>query len=401
VSGKEAGHPTASPLVDTQAGLEEVCRRLREAGAFALDTEFVKERTFFAQLGTVQVATRDFAVIIDPRAVTDLVPFAEIWADPQVEKIIHSGFQDCEVLFQSVGAPPRNVFDTQIAAAILGYGDQIAYAKLAALVVGVKLRKLETRTDWTRRPLTKEQIQYALDDVRYLPRLREHLGERLADLGREAWAYEEFRFLEDPATFELAAPEEAYLRLRVNALNVRQRGALRELAAWREREARRRDLPRGWVLSDGALLEIARRLPKSREALARVRALESKDLERNAAAILAAVTDGSEAPVEAPASTGTFEESPETEALTRLLDAWLRARAQSTETAVSLLGTRDDVKALAAGYLRGELPDVPLLSGWRRQVVGQDLLDLLDGKLRLSVAAGGRIVAERVGEGGA
>lgn len=393
---REPGGEAASPLIETATELAETCRRLSEAGTFALDTEFVKERTFFAQLGIVQVATKGFAAIIDPRAIESLDPLRDLWADPAVEKVVHSGFQDCEVLFQRMGVAPRKIFDTQIGAALLGYGEQISYAKLAALVTGVKLQKLETRTDWVRRPLTRKQIDYALDDVRYLPRIREHLGERLAGRNRDQWAVEEFRFLERVDTYAAPTPDEAHRRLRVGSLSPRQRGALRELAAWREAEARRRDLPRGWILTDGALVEIARRLPRAEAALRRVRSIEPRELERSSREILAAVARGVEKPATEPNPISPEDELPETEPLARLLEAWLRARAQSSDVATALLGTREDVKSLAAGYLKGKLPDLPLLAGWRREVVGQELVDILEGKLRLAVdPKAGRITAER------
>jgi ribonuclease D len=386
--------PRFSTLIESADELEALCRHLRSVGRFAFDTEFVKERTYFAQLGTVQVAFDESALILDPLATGTVAPLLEVLVDPSVEKIVHSGVQDCEVLFLGTGKAPVNLFDTQIAAALAGYGEQISYAKLVASIAGVRLAKLETRTDWRRRPLSERQIRYALDDVRYLRAVRDHLDQRLQALGRRSWALAEFRELENAEAYREVEPQEAFRRISVGSLSPRERGVLRELAAWREAEAQRRDLPRGWVARDPALVEIARRSPKTVEALKRISSLEPQVLDRSGLEILERVQRGLAHPLDEPRA--EREEDPvETEWLSRFLEAWLRSRAEEVGVAASLLGTRDDLRAIAAGHRRGRLPDRPLLRGWRREVIGEDLLSLLSGRMRLAVdPESGRIRAE-------
>ncbi len=373
-------------LVTSQGQLEDVCSQLRAAGSFAFDTEFVRERTYFIQLGILQVATAETEAVLDPQAIESLTPLYDLIGDPAVEKVVHAGVQDFAISYERSGKPPKNVFDTQIAAALLGYGDQLAYAKLVEKISKVKLSKLETMTDWTARPLTDAQIDYALDDVRHLPALRRHLGARLTELGREQWSKEEQLYLEDPSTYHPTEPREAYERIKAGSLDSQQLGVLRELAAWREEEAIRRDLPRGWVVRDQALVEIARRRPGSLKSLRQVRTLRQQEWSRNGNALLAAVSRGLVDPVDreqAPAASARARAKGKPPLL--LLEAWPSARAAQAEIAPSMLASREQIKALTLGYLMGEVPAVPVLSGWRKELVGQELLDILDGKIRLVV----------------
>jgi ribonuclease D len=373
-------------IVTNSRQLEDLCNTLRSAGSFAMDTEFVREKTYFIRLGILQVATNDTEAILDPHAIDSMTPFYELVDNPDIEKVVHAGEQDFAVLFDRMGEPPRNVFDTQIAAALVGYGEQLSYARLVEKITGVRLSKLETLTDWTARPLTRAQVGYALDDVRHLPSLRAHLGQRLKKLGRESWAKEEFRGFEDAESFIAPDPRKMYLRFKPSGLDGRQLGVLREIGAWREEEAMRRDIPRGWVLRDQALVEIARRQPGSLSDLRQLRSLRQADLDRHSKGLLEAVRRGQAHPIE-------HDEPKEiptrvrvrAKALVRLLDAWLHTRASSTKIAPTIVASKDQLKAMAEGHLIGEVPDVPVLSGWRRGLVGQELLDLLSGKLRLQV----------------
>ncbi len=373
-------------IITSQSRLEDLCSQLRAAGSFAFDTEFVRERTYFIQLGILQVATAETEAVLDPQAIESLSPLYELISDPAVEKVVHAGVQDFAIFYERSGKPPRNVFDTQIAAALLGYGDQLAYAKLVEKISKVKLSKLETMTDWTARPLTQAQVDYALDDVRHLPTIRRHLGTRLTELGREQWAREELLYLEDSSTYRLTEPRKAYERIKVGGLDGQQLGVLRELAAWREEEAIRRDLPRGWVVRDQALVEIARRRPSSLKGLRQVRTLRHQEWSKDGNAILAAVSRGLVDPVDKePAPAANARARATGKPLVRLLEAWLYARATEAEIAPSMLASREQIKTLTLGYLMGDVPAVPVLSGWRRELVGQELLDILAGKIRLVV----------------
>jgi len=373
-------------VIEKQSHLEALCRELATRGAFALDTEFVRERTFFIQLGIIQVSAENLEAVIDPQPLASLDPLFALVAAPEVEKIVHAGEQDFAVLFEAGGSVPRNVFDTQIAAALVGYGDQISYARLVAKVTGVQLDKLETLTDWTARPLTEAQIDYSLEDVRYLPEVRRHLGERLKSLGRDGWEREEGSRLESESTYRAPEPREFYRRLKASGLSAVSLGVLREVAAWREATARARNLPRGWVLRDQSLLEIARRRPQSVKSLRQIRSLKPQLISKDGEAILTAVRAGVSEPVKEERSETPHLKMPdEVESTARLLEAWLYARAAEAEIAPSMLATRGDLKTLAAAHYHSRLPALPLLEGWRRELVGQDLLDLLDGKKALKL----------------
>ncbi len=372
--------------VESSASLEQLCAHLRDEGSFAVDTEFVRERTFFIRLGIIQVATSETEAILDPQSIETMESFFDVIGDPAVQKIVHAGEQDFAAIFERTGMPPRNVFDTQIAAALVGLGEKISYARLVEKVSGVRLSKLETLTDWIARPLTRAQIDYALDDVRYLLPARQYLDNQLVRLGRETWALEEYSYLEDAATYTPPEPREYFKRFKVNGLSAVQLGALREVTAWREEEARRRDLPRGWVIRDQSLFEIARRRPGTEKELCQIRSLKSRVVERNGEEILAAVRRGVQDPEQKAALTTIPEKvSPEGEPLVRLLEAWLYARSVEMEIASSMLASRTQIKALVNGALSAKMPDLSILKGWRRELVGQDLLDILEGRLRLTI----------------
>jgi ribonuclease D len=373
-------------VVDKSQELEALCRRLSKNGSFALDTEFVRERTFYIQIGIIQVAAEGVEAVIDPRALPSLDPLFSLVSDAKVEKVVHAGEQDFAVLYEAGGVVPRNVFDTQIAAALVGYGDQISYARLVAKVSGVQLDKLETLTDWTARPLTQAQIDYSLEDVRYLPEVRRHLGAKLLSLGRAGWEREECERLESADTYRSPPPREYFLRMKASGLGAASLGVLRDVAAWREETARSRNIPRGWVMRDQSLLEIARRRPSTIKALRQIRSLKPQQIAKDGEAIVQAVLSGESDPVrDRPPEGPRFKMPDEVESTARLLESWLYARATEAEIAPSMLATRGDLKTLAAAHYHGETPDLALLQGWRRELVGQDLLDLLEGKKALKL----------------
>jgi ribonuclease D len=385
---------TSRVIVQQDEELRALCKALAGAEAFCLDTEFVRERTFYIQLGIIQIASGEIEAVIDPLSISSLEPLYELISDASIEKVVHAGEQDFAALYERGQIVPRNVFDTQIASALVGYGDQISYAKLVAKVTGVQLKKLETLTDWTARPLTQAQIDYSLDDVRYLSQIREHLGQRLAELGRAGWEREECQRLEDPETYRLPPPEEYYRRLKTGGLNATSLGILREVTAFREETARSRNLPRGWVMRDQTLIEIARRKPHSPKSLRQIRSLKPQQVSKDGDAILTAVREGEQHPIEEPPpDKPRLKAPPQLESVARFLEAWLYARADAAQIAPSMLATRVDLKTLVTSHHNSELPELPLLEGWRRDLVGQDLVDLLDGKLVLKLDERGRISA--------
>jgi ribonuclease D len=375
--------------VSDSDALLELVALAKGAEFVALDTEFMRERTYYARLCLVQLATDDVEAIIDPLAIEDLSPLLDLLADTRMTKVFHAGQQDLEILCRMAGMVPAPIFDTQVAATLAGFPTQVGYGALVSEIAGVKLDKSDTFTDWARRPLSATQVEYALNDVRYLPTVYRELRSRLEAEGRLSWLEPEFDRMADPATYEVV-PEEQFRRIkRVSSLKARQLGVLMKLTAWREREAQSRDLPRKWVLGDESLLEIARRAPEDRQALSSIRGVADKLSKGLYPAVLQAVADGLAMP---------REELPELERRRRkpldvdgavdLMAALVRLRAKEHGVATPLLASRNELEQLAGG----EREDTPLLEGWRRSIVGDELLRLLDGELTLRLDEGRLVV---------
>lgn len=348
-----------------RAALEDLAAELAEAPAFGLDTEFLRERTYRAQLCLLQLASPARAVCVDPLGPVSLEPLRPAFAGPSL-KIMHAARQDLEVLWPVFGAPPR-IFDTQVAAALCGSPAQVGYGELVRRLLGVELEKAHTRTDWSRRPLSAAQVEYALDDVAWLAPLHEALAERLDRLGRTAWMEEEMRGLGDPADL-FVAPENAWQRLKgVTELDPFRQSLIRALAAWRERRAADRDRPRSWILPDNVLRAIALRVPRDTAQLAALPDMAPGFVENSGAEILALIEELSP-PARLPDLPPRPRPDPALVArVKRLADV---ARAVATELGIvpELLATRRDLEALARGA-----DDVPPLQGWRGECLGARL----------------------------
>ena len=358
-------HPLA-----TAAAVSEIAQRLATHSAIGLDTGFLRERTYRAQLCLLQVSDAAQAACIDPIAVPDLAALAPVLGDPGVIKVLHASRQDLEVLLPAVGLV-RPVFDTQIAAALAGEPAQIGYGELVRRLLGHELPKAHTRTDWSRRPLSPEQLEYALDDVRHLLALRAALTERLERLGRLPWLAEELCALED-ATSLRVQPEDAWRRLKgLNGLDPGRQRLIRLLAAWRERRALQRDRPRGWILEDAVLREIALRVPRSVQALSAIPEMPASVIEHCAADLLECIR-AAEIPDPPPATAARRRPDPLRDARVRKLGAVHQAAASELGLSPEVLVTRRELEMLAEGRM-----DVPVLNGWRRTVVGERLLAAL------------------------
>lgn len=378
-------------LHDT-AELRALTDRARAHGRIAIDTEFMREKTYWAKLCLIQLAVGDECAILDPLQMTDLSPLLEILADPGVLKVLHAGSQDLEIFYRLAGSAATPVFDTQIAATVAGFPSQVGYARLVKDLFDVDIDKSDTFTDWARRPLTPNQIEYALNDVRYLDGAYLELTARLERDGRTAWLAGDLTALSDPNLYAVR-PEEQFRRIkRVSSLSRRQLGVLQAVTAWREREAMRRDLPRRWVLSDETLIEVARRKPEDTAGLADIRGLNPRSLGEGASGLLAAVREGVALTDE---QLPRIDRKPRTivdiEGVVELMGALVRVRASEHGVAVPLLANRSDLERLASG----ERDESGLMSGWRRTIVGDDLVELVEGRLALSVADG-KIVVERL-----
>lgn len=378
---------TAPLYIADPGSFQDLCRQLREEPRFALDTEFVGEDSFTPRLELIQVAAGDLCAAVDYPAVGSLDGFAELLHDPRIEKVVHAGRQDLELFQAHTGRIPANVFDTQVAAAMVGYGTQVSYAQLVQRVLGTKLDKSHTLSNWSQRPLTEEQIAYALEDVRYLLPVRDHLQQRLQSLGRLDWVREEFTRLESKAIDRTQDARFRYQRIRGwDGLRPRSAAVLRELATWRDDEARRRNVPRGRVIRDEVLLELARRTPGAVAALRATRGLHQSEVERNGETLLALMKKALSLPQsEWPEVPKGSRLEPESAGLVDLLQSVLKSRALEEEIAPSLLASAADLQALVEAKQDREKLDLPLLRGWRRQLAGEAVLQVLEGKLTVSV----------------
>jgi ribonuclease D len=371
IVSKQAAGMTTDALVGDDAALARLVHSWPADAGLALDTEFVRERTYYPKLCLVQVAAGDSLALIDPLAIADARALVAALADPRRPKLLHAARQDIEALLPMTGTPLAPVFDTQIAAALLGFASQVGYADLVRQLLGVELAKGHARTDWARRPLSPEQLAYAADDVRYLPELAALLDERLAASGRRAWMAEESEALNDISLYRVE-PADAWRRLKgLERMKPAAQAALSALARWREERAMARDLPRGWVVPDAALYEIAQARPRTREELSRLASVPRATADRAAGEILQVLAAASDAPADPIADDGA-RAPPEQLRMLKVLQKRLQAIAEELKLQPEVLATRRDLMAL----LRGER-ELPVLSGWRREVVGEPLLAAL------------------------
>lgn len=387
-------------FVDTRPLLEALADRFRGHRALGIDTEFIPERAHGPRLELVQIAAPDGEIaIIDygrmPRSDGD--PLAPILADESVLKVFHAGDQDLEMLQEQTGVWAAPIWDTQLATGLFGYSGRLGYTAIVESLLGSSPKSGESMTDWSRRPLAPEQLVYAAEDVRYLLALQAVEHERLAALGRIGWAEEECEDLRRRAQAVVARrsdPETAHQRAKGwQKLRPKGLAILRELVGWRDQEARRRERPVGTVIRDDLLVEIARRAPASVEDLRTLRGLAPGLLERHGEAVIAAVAAGTRLPDSAlpdPAPRG-IELSDTEEALVSLIHALLHVTVGEKHVARSLLTNAAEVQRLAVAAARGQpLEGLRLLSGWRGEVVGRELRDLLEGRRRLSWDPRGR-----------
>lgn len=383
--------PTTQPdqsLVASDESLDALCDRLTDSSVIAIDTEFMGEEHFIPRLELIQVAAEGVGAVIDFPAVQDTPPIARFWdilCDTRIEKVLHAGRQDLELFSHHAGRLPKPFFDTQIAAAMVGYGAQTAYANLVQRIHGVKLDKAHTFTNWSQRPLSKEQLVYALDDVTFLLPIYRHLRQKLTVMGRLQWVDEEFSRLEVALGAQARDPQERYQRIRGwESLKPRAACVLRDLAAWREGEARRRNVPRGRVMRDEVLVQLARQTPRSLDQLRGMRGMYSSEVERNGQALLATMQQALARPEsEWPEVPRDRKPDPESTGVLELLQSVLKSRSAMENIAPTLVATTGDLQALLERASTEEEVDIPVLRGWRRQLVGDMLLSVLAGDLKV------------------
>ncbi len=379
-------------ITETQE-LAEACARLAEHSFATVDTEFLRENTFWPQLCLIQMAGPDEELIVDPLANgCDLAPFFELMANEAVTKVFHAGRQDLEIIHSKAGIIPKPLFDTQVAAMVCGFGESIGYVNLVKRVTGVDLDKGARFTDWSRRPLSKKQLTYALADVTHLRDIYLHLADELATSGRANWVSEEMEVLSAPETYA-AEPDEAWRRLKMRVRNRRSLAIMMELAAWRERAAQAQDVPRNRILRDEALYDIANQAPTDTAKLGELRTL-SNGFARSARAgeIIMAVKAGLERDLgNVPRISSGNGLSAEATAISDLLRVYLKACAARHRVAPRLIADSGDLDRIASE----EAPDVRALKGWRREHFGADALRIKRGEVALAVVDGEVVTVPR------
>jgi ribonuclease D len=390
------GRAAPAPLA-TADELAAAASAARAQGRIGIDTEFMSEGRYRALLCLVQIAVDDPGNgagpridLIDSLDNIDAAPIAQLLADPEIEVVLHAGRQDVAILRRAWNTEITNIFDTQLAAGFVGASAQTGYGNLLGAMLGRRVGKTASYTRWDARPLTAEQLSYAAEDVAHLLELADELQRRLRDSGREAWAREECRRLES-ATDE-RDPYSVWERLpRIGQLDPRARAVARELAAWRERTASEEDRPVGSVLADPALVELAKRHPTNVGALEQIRGIHPSGIKRRGAAILEAIAAGmKEAPI--PREEPRGRSDPEDAPLIVLAESVLRARALEAGLAYELIASRGELEMIVAATRRGEPePEVRTLEGWRSELVGTDLRDLLAGRKAVSVGSDRRL----------
>ncbi len=372
-------------VITSNAKLAAACERLARHPYVTVDTEFMRETTYYPKLCLLQVASVEEALLIDPlEQGLDLAPFFSLLRDERVVKVFHAARQDIEIFWHMAGTIPKPLFDTQIAAMVCGYGDQVSYEQLASDLGNARIDKTQRFTDWSRRPLSEAQLNYAKADVTHLRAVYEALADKLAASGRKSWLAEDMAVLEAPGTYE-TKPEDAWQRLAGRLKKQRDLGVLIEVAAWRERDAQKRDVPRQRVLRDDALMEVVQARPQNNEALGRLRAV-SQGLERSRAgqALLAAVARGvASDPKTLPQLTRRVR-LPRHDSTVEFLKLLLKIVSQKTGVASKIIATVDDLEALAGARSQSQT----VLTGWRGEIFGNLARDAIAGRVGLALERG-------------
>lgn len=376
--------PSHVDFIDSVPRLRQFCTALRGADWLAVDTEFLREKTYYPKFCLLQIACGPHVACIDPLALDTLDPLEDLLFDPAVTKVLHASRQDLEIFYHLWNRLPGPVFDTQIAAPLIGLAEQISYAGFVAELLGVSLGKSHTRTDWSLRPLSEAQLRYAADDVIYLGAAYQALRGRLEALGRLTWLEDDFAALLNPALYE-TPPDQAWQRIGgSHQLRNRQLAVLQALAAWRETTAREQDIPRAWVVKDDAMLDLARLSPKTPEDLKRIRGLEERTLKRYGHLLCRTIREAQDLtppPMELKARSA--RRTPEEEALLDLLTAVVRLRADQHTLNPAVLASRKDLEQLL-----DEPEESRLLKGWRKAMAGEELMAILQGECQITVVDG-------------
>ncbi len=370
-------------LITKQSELSKFCAQVEHGAYITVDTEFIRDKTYFPKLCLVQIAGGEHAAAIDPLAEDiNLEPVFALLQKPDLVKVFHACRQDIEIFYLLSGAIPVNVFDTQIAASVCGYGESVSYETLVNKIVGQDLDKSSRFTDWSARPLSEKQLNYALSDVTHLQTIYEHIKAQIEQAGRTSWIAEEHAQLTDPALYQIEA-HNAWKRLKYGTMRPKHLAVLRELAQWREIEARKNDVPRGRILKDESLVELASSIPRKTADLARMRSMDKNLSKSKADEVFACVERALALPQTEWPQVSKSRKPPENiTSLIAMLQLLLKVKADIHGIAASIIADKDDLEAVALGKT-----EITVLQGWRYDVFGRKAQLLIEGKLKLSLNA--------------
>ena len=366
--------------IDTTKKLGIFVDKISDTSWIALDTEFLREKTYYAKLCLIQIEANDKRACIDPLLIDDLTSLNKLLQNPDIMKVFHAAHQDIEILSQVMGVMPAPIFDTQIAASVLGYGDQMGYARLVEQMLGVKLSKTQSRTDWTRRPLKEIQLEYAIDDVRYLAQMYPKMLEALTSRNRLNWLNKDFERATDPKTYALN-PRERWKKVRGNqVLNSQQLAVLRELAAWREQRAEKSDIPRKWIVSDDILLDFARQQPSSSEAIEEMRGINPERSKKHHQQWLSLIKKAQNQPEsEWPIPPRSKKPTANQNLLIDLLMLVIQLQAKKHSLTAAAIATRKQVATMVQAN-KSRLSD-----DWRGELVNNEFAQIISGEMVLGL----------------
>ena len=378
--------------INTPEQLAVLCEHIKKAPWLALDTEFLREKTYYSKFCLLQIATPEWVACVDPIALPELGTLFDAIHTPSIIKVFHSCHQDLEIFYQMTGKVPGPIFDTQVAAPLLGYQDNPGYAMLVSSLLNINLNKAHTRADWSKRPLSKEEIQYAADDVIYLCQIYQIMLQKLESLGRADWLKQDFKELENPNNYQVS-PEKAWLKIRgKNKLTGKQLSIVQVLAEWREATAQVENRPKTWLLRDELIFDMAKLQPETVADLANIRSINEQTIHRYGRKLceLIAVAKNNE-PVPLKEKERSIKKNQQHEAILDILTALVRIRAEENSLNPTILATRKDLEVL----LFNEEEDCPLLHGWRYSMAGKELVGLLKGELLFGIQADRLSVIEK------
>lgn len=368
--------------INTAGQLEKLCGEIQKTTWLALDTEFLREKTYYPKFCLLQIATLDWVACVDPIALPDLSGLFDAINNPAIVKVFHSCHQDLEIFYQLTGKVPGPIFDTQVAAPLLGYQDNPGYAMLVSSLLNINLNKAHTRADWSKRPLSAEEIQYAADDVIYLCQVYQIMLQKLAELGRADWLQHDFAELENLDNYQVV-PEKAWLKIRgKNKLSAKQLSIVQALAEWREKTAQAENRPKSWLLRDELLFDMAKLQPETLPALASIRSINERTVQRYGKKLCELIsTAKTKDPQPLKEKERAIKKNQQHEAILDILTALVRIRAEENSLNPTILATRKDLEVL----LFQDEEDCPLLHGWRYTMAGKELVGLLKGELLFGI----------------